>query len=113
MDGSGHRFVAEHDDHPLDLPPAAEMDDVAGIPAAAGKARRLGRREVAEFFDETRRLRQSGAVGEMHVMTQGQLSFSLCDALARQGCKIARDEGEEDIHHGLWRASRRFAMTSG
>ena len=77
VDGARDRFVAQHHDHPLDLPPPAEMDDVAGIAALAGEARRLGRGVIAESLDEVRRIRQGGAVGKMVVVAQDRLSLFL------------------------------------
>jgi hypothetical protein len=70
VDGAGHRLVTQHEDHPLDLPPPAEMDDIAHVPAAAGEPRRFCMRELAEPVDQLPCFLQSGAVGEMDIVTQ-------------------------------------------
>jgi len=70
MDGPADILVAEHNDHPLDLAPAAEMDDVADLATDVGQTRRFGRSVVPKPLDEARRFGQGRAVGEMNVVTQ-------------------------------------------
>jgi hypothetical protein len=52
----------EQADHPLDLAPAAIMDDVAELPAAAGAGRRLLRRIAAELLHQLGRLDGGGGL---------------------------------------------------
>lgn len=76
VDGAAHRLVAEHRDHPLDLAPAAEVDDIAEDPAAVGADRRLRHGVLAEAGDELGSVGQGFPAGEMDVVTQGfPLSF--------------------------------------
>jgi hypothetical protein len=70
VEEAGRLLLAEHVDHPPDLAPAAEMDDVAEVAAAAGAKRGLGARIGAEAGDELGRIVKRGAVGEMDVTAQ-------------------------------------------
>ena len=70
MDGTRHRVVADQLDHPGDLAPAAEMDDVAEVAAAAGAKRRLGAGIGAEAGDEVGGVGKRGTVGKMDVTVQ-------------------------------------------
>ena len=60
VDRSRHRFVAHQLDHPGDLAPAAEMDDIAEVAAAVGAKRGLVAGKGAETFDQLRRLGEGG-----------------------------------------------------
>lgn len=60
MDGAGDRLVADQVDHPGDFAPAAEMNEVAEIPAAVGAQDRLGSGMDSETLDELRRLGEGG-----------------------------------------------------
>jgi hypothetical protein len=58
VNGSAHFPGAEGDDDPLDLPPVAEKDDIAQIPAPLGANGRFEPGIVAEALD------QFGGVGK-------------------------------------------------
>jgi len=60
MHRPGHRFVAHQLDHPSDLAPAAEMDEIAEVAAAVGAKRRLRPGILAETLDQPRRLGEGG-----------------------------------------------------
>jgi hypothetical protein len=70
MDRAGHRVVAQHVDHPLDLPPAAEVDEIAHGAAAVGAARRLRARMLSEPVDKRGRVGQGFPAGKVDLMTQ-------------------------------------------
>lgn len=55
-------------DHPLDLAPAAEMEDVAERAAAVGPRRRLARGMGAEARDQLRRVGRRRAVGKVDAL---------------------------------------------
>ena len=57
-------------DQPLDLPPAAIMDDVAKVAAAVRARRRFIRREAAELRDEVGRVGDGGGIGKVDVQVQ-------------------------------------------
>ena len=61
---------AEQHDQPLDLPPAAEMDDIAEIAAAVCARGGFARSEIAEPRDQLGSLGRGGAVGQMNVIFQ-------------------------------------------
>ncbi len=71
MNRIGDRLVGEHQDDLLDQAPAGEMDDIAMVPAAVGAQLRLRARILAEAIDQLGRVIESGAVGNMDVLTQG------------------------------------------
>jgi hypothetical protein len=52
MNASAHFLSAESDDHPLDLPPVAETDDIASVAAVLGANGGFEPRIVAEPLDE-------------------------------------------------------------
>lgn len=89
MDRSGHRFVADQLDHPADLAPAAEVDDVAEISASVGAKRGFGPCEGAETFDQLRRLREGGGL-EGGLTRQAFPRTSPSRALARGGFETAQ-----------------------
>ncbi len=62
--------IAEMLDEALDLPPAAIMQHIAQLAAAAGALRRLVRREIAEPFDQIGRFARGGRIGNVHVSLQ-------------------------------------------
>src|SRR5439155_9480576 len=61
---------AQHRDHPLDLAPAAEVDEISERAAAMGADRRFRRRMIAEIGDKIGRVGQGFPAGEMDVVTQ-------------------------------------------
>jgi len=63
-------LLAKHFDQPLDLAPAAIMDDVAKVAAAARTGRRFIRRETAKALDQLGRLGGGGGIGKVHVRVQ-------------------------------------------
>lgn len=58
MNASEHFLASESEDHPLDLPPVAETDDIAGFAAMLGTNGCLEARIVAKELDEL------GGIGE-------------------------------------------------
>lgn len=84
MHRPGHLFVAQHVDRALDLPPAAEVDDIPQAPAAVGALGGLRAGIFAEPVDQLRRLGESRAVLDMDVVTQPnpRSFFSLSEARA-------------------------------
>ena len=56
MDRPRHRFVADQLDHPADLAPTAEMDEIAEVAASVRAKGGLRPGMVAETLDEPRRL---------------------------------------------------------
>lgn len=73
MDGAAHLVVAEHVDHPDDLPPAAEMDDIAEIAAAARPLGGLDHGKLAKAFEQLARVDECRPVGKKHIVTQRTL----------------------------------------
>lgn len=63
--------VGEQKDQSLDLPPAAEMVDIADLAAAVGARRRLAGGMDAEARDQLGRFGRRRAVGKMDVAGQG------------------------------------------
>ena len=60
----------EQQDQPLDLPPAAEMGNIAKVATPIGARRRLAGGKVAETRDQLRGLGRGCAVGQMDVIFQ-------------------------------------------
>lgn len=79
--------VSKHADGTLDLPPAAEVNDVAEIPAAVGTKLRLAHGMIAETLDQIGRVGQGRAVVHVDMTVQliPQRMFSLNDVLAQAG----------------------------
>ena len=71
MDGACHILATEHLDRPLDLPPVAEMEDVAERAAAIRSIGRFDHGQLAENRDQLGRLGQSRAVGDMDMVHGG------------------------------------------
>ena len=63
MDGAAHFVAGKGRDHPLDLPPVAEQEDIAVVAAALGTDGSLQPGIVAEAVDELRRFIKSVAAG--------------------------------------------------
>ena len=68
MDRAGRFGFAEHVDRALDLPPVAEMDDVAERSAAVGADRRFALRVLAELGDQLGRLAERCPVLDMDML---------------------------------------------
>lgn len=68
MDAAGDFPEAQHQDRPLDQPPAAEVDQIAEAAAAIGARCGLARGMLAEQGNEIGRVVECGAVGDMDVM---------------------------------------------
>ena len=89
MDGARHVLATEHLDRPFDLPPMAEMEEVAERPAPVRAARRLVPRMLAEKVDQVGRLGQRGAILHMNMMSHGALvahrPFSNCPIAVLNG----------------------------
>ena len=64
------RLVAKRSDHPLHFAPAAEMNYVAKLAAAAGTAPRFGHGVLAEAGNQLRGLGKRAAAGNVDVVTQ-------------------------------------------
>jgi hypothetical protein len=62
------RAGGEQEDHPLDLPPPTEMDDIADIPATIGARRRLVSGVNPEPRDQIGRVGCRPAVRKMDVL---------------------------------------------
>ncbi len=60
MHRPGHRLVAHQFDHPHDLAPAAEMDEIAEVAASVGAQGGLRSGIFAETLDKLRRLGEGG-----------------------------------------------------
>jgi len=89
VNASAHFLAAQADDHPLDLPPMAKADDIAGIAAALGAHRRLEACIVAEAFDELGGIGQRRPAGDewgVHGCTITPKDFPDC----RQGSSTSR-----------------------
>ena len=63
MDGAANLFAAQRRDHPLDLPPVTETNDIAGVAAQVGKRRGFVAGVVAEAAQKL------GCVGQRHAST--------------------------------------------
>jgi len=73
MDRRGAASFVEDFDQPLDLAPAAIMDDIAKVAAASGARPGLIGGKVAEPLDELRRVRRRFCIGNMDVDRQSEL----------------------------------------
>lgn len=71
MDAAGRAGAAKQRDHPLDLPPVAETDEIAERPAVVGADRRLVLGEGAEAGDKIGRVGKNGAAVNMDMVGQG------------------------------------------
>jgi hypothetical protein len=63
MDGAANLFAAQGRNHPFDLPPVTEADNIAGVAAQVGEGRSLITGIVAEAAEKL------GSVGEGHAAT--------------------------------------------
>lgn len=100
MEGGFVRTGRQQGDHPSDLPPATEVDDVAALTARVGPRRRLGDGMVAEARDQVGRLGCRRAVGEMDVRLQG-LHPKGCGRtdLACGRCERADGHAQHRVNH--------------
>ena len=73
MDRTAAQRAGEEQDQALDLPPAAEVDDIAELAASAGARRRLAGGVNAEARDQLGRVGRGRAVGEVDMGVQGFL----------------------------------------
>ena len=64
VNGSAHFVATERHDDPLDLPPMAEADDIARIPAFFRSNRRLEPGIVSEAVDKIGRVGERAAAGD-------------------------------------------------
>lgn len=78
MDQAGRRLLAKCADHPFHFAPAAEVDDVAEVAAAAGAPPRFGDRMLAEMLNKLRGLGKRAAAGSVNVVTQNTPRPVLC-----------------------------------
>ena len=76
MNGSANFLVAERGNHPLDLAPMAECDDIAGIAAFLGAGGCLERRIVAESVDQPRRVGKRRAAMDERIVHARAISRS-------------------------------------
>lgn len=97
MEGAGDGLVAEHRDHSSDLPPAAEVDDVADVPARARPPGGLRAGMIAEALDKLARVGQGKPAGEMNVVAQllppGISVFSRASCLAGERWHLLKGQG--------------------
>ncbi len=70
----------QHFDGPLDLAPAAEVDDVADRAAPTGAGRRLDQRMLAKAAHQLGRLFQPGPI-DMNMVVQERAPIPLADLL--------------------------------
>ena len=70
MQRSARGVLAKREDHPLDIAPAAEVDDVAKIAAAASALPRLRHGVVAETCKKIRGLGKCAVAGNVNIVTQ-------------------------------------------
>ena len=92
------RTLCEQQDHPLDLPPAAEMVDIAELAAALGARRRLAGGEFAEASDQVRGVGRRGAVGKVDISGQGLTRSVWSDRLAAGPCQIADADAQRPVN---------------
>jgi hypothetical protein len=64
MDGAGNLLIAKGRDHPFNLPPVAEPDDIAEVTARFRTRRRFEAGIVAERFNQQGGVGQCGATGD-------------------------------------------------
>ena len=87
MDRAGHPPVREEGDDPFDLPPAAEVDEIAEIAAARRPQRRFGDGMLAEAGHKLGRVGERRPVGDMNLMLHSRppgLSSRLPEPLAQE-----------------------------
>jgi hypothetical protein len=80
VDGTANFLVGKGNDHPLDLPPMAEFQDIAAAPAAFGKRRSFESGVIAIGFDQQCSVGKrcaSGNIGRIHAtpLTEPLLRF--------------------------------------
>jgi hypothetical protein len=66
----GRGLLAEGEDHPLNLAPSAEMDDVAEIAAFTGARPRFRHGMVAETGKKRSGLGKRAVAGDVNIVTQ-------------------------------------------
>jgi hypothetical protein len=84
MNRPGHRLVADQLDHPSDLAPAAEVDEIAEVAASVRAQGGLRPGILAETFDQLRRLGEGGGC-EGGLLKQFFPQLSVSAALAPRG----------------------------
>ena len=89
VDEAGRRLFAEGSDHPLHFAPAAEMNYVAKLAAAAGTAPRFGHGVLAEAGNQLRGLGKRAAAGNVDVVTQNTPRLCCNAVIDATGCEIA------------------------
>lgn len=91
MHRPGHCLVAEQFDQPADFPPAAEMDEIAEVPASVGANGGLRPGMFAETLDELRRLGEGGG-RECDGLKQSFPRDWIYAALAKRGFETAQGD---------------------
>ena len=77
VEGGVAGTLGEQLDHPADLPPAAEMNDIAPLAAERGARFRLAGGMIAESRDQFRRVDGCRPVGKMDMRLQGWFRLSV------------------------------------
>ena len=89
-------------DHALDLPPAAEMEDVAELAAAIGARRRLAGGIFAEARDQFGRVGRRRPVGKMDMKMQGSSArLVLAQGLADGRCESAQAHAQRAVNQAI------------
>ena len=112
MNQAGARLQAKGADHPLDLAPAAEMDDIAEVTALPGAAARFGHGMVAEMGNEFRGLGESAPAGDVNVVVQANPPACRWGRCSRQPvAKLLRCNGEDKIYPKASVRESRFSIS--
>jgi hypothetical protein len=95
-------------DQPLDLPPAAEMDDIAEIAAAVRARGGLAGSEIAKPRDQLGSLGRGGAVGQMNVIFQRfPRIFLILQALADPPFQMTDQHAQQAVNQADFAGSAR------
>ena len=70
MDKARGGLLPQRADHPLNLPPAAEVDDIAKLAASPGAAPRFRHGMVSETRNQLRGLGKRAAAGDVNIVPQ-------------------------------------------
>jgi hypothetical protein len=92
VDRPGHRLVADQLDHPADLAPAAEMDEIAEIAASVRAQGRLRSGMGAEAFDQQRRLGEGGGLEDFVLKQTFPPGIASAVSLAEAGFKTPQGD---------------------
>jgi len=91
--------VGHHGDKPLDLAPAAKMDEVTFSPADIRARCRCCCRIVAQFREQARGVERRGTVGNEGRLDQWGRLLLVDHALSQSGFGLAHRNGEAFLDH--------------